>query len=60
VIQGKLLVEDEEVRSQLLDLQEYVGHRGRLADDEQAPLLEEEPGEPTLQRSSIGHDDRST
>jgi hypothetical protein len=60
VIQGKLLVEDEEVRSQLLDLQEDVGHRGSLTDHEEAALLEQEPGEPAFQRSSIGDDDRPT
>ena len=56
VIEGELLVQDDDVRLELLDLKQDVRHRRRFADDEDSPFLEEEAREPALEWSTVSDD----
>ena len=56
VIEGELLVQNDEVGLELLDLQQDVRHRCRFPDDEESSLLEEEAREPALERPAVSDD----
>jgi len=58
VILRQLLVQDHEVRSVLLYLQQDIGHRGRFSHHEEPALLEEESGEAALKRPTVSDDRR--
>ena len=59
VVEREFLVQHQEVRLELLNLEQHVRHRGGLTDDEQPALLEEEAGETTLERPAVCNERRA-